>query len=295
MSMLDRVKIGRRYLRSIRIDTDLTDPKALEGFVCPQTSADVLLTMARHIAETGQGAFTWTGPYGSGKSSLVVALSALLNGNAARRRQASSIFKDDTAQTLRTALPPGANGWRIVPVVGRRDSPVDVIGEALNDLGLVSRRPRGGWREADVLRTLQDAADDRSEKRGGVILFIDEMGKFLEAAAQDGADLYIFQQLAELASRSDRRLIVVGILHQAFEEYANRLSQEARDEWAKIQGRFVDLAINTAGEEQIDLISRAIETDRPVTKPGTYAKTIAGMLHRSRADDADSCAAVIDD
>lgn len=295
MSLVDRVKVGRRYLRSIRIDTDLTDPKALEGFVCPQTSADVLLTMARHVAETGQGAFTWTGPYGSGKSSLVVALSALLNGNASRRRQASSIFRDDTAETIRASLPPGANGWRIVPVVGRRDNPSVVIGEALNDAGLSGRRPRGGWRETDILRSLIEAAEDRSEKRGGVIVFIDEMGKFLEAAAQDGADLYIFQQLAELASRSQRRLIVVGILHQAFEEYANRLSQEVRDEWSKIQGRFVDLAINTAGEEQIDLISRAIETDRSVSKPGAYAQAIAGMLHRSRPANAVALAKMLDD
>ena len=50
---------------------------ALEGFVCPQSSAVVLETMAQHLSGSGQGAFTWTGPYGSGKSSLVVALSAL--------------------------------------------------------------------------------------------------------------------------------------------------------------------------------------------------------------------------
>lgn len=294
MPMSDRVKIGRRYLRSIRIDTDLSDPKALEGFICPQTSADVLVTMARHVAEVGQGAFTWTGPYGSGKSSLVVALSALLNGNAARRRQASSIFDGDVAETIRDALPPGANGWRIVPVVGRRDDPSVVIGEALDDCGLVDRKPRGGWREADVLRVLKEAASDRSDKRGGVILFIDEMGKFLEAAAQDGADLYVFQQLAELASRSDRRLLIVGILHQAFEEYANRLSQEARDEWSKIQGRFVDLAINAAGEEQIELISRAIETDHAPSTPGEFATTIAGMVHRTRASDATSLASMLE-
>jgi len=294
MSLLERVRIGRRYLRSIRIDTDLTDPKALEGFVCPQTSADVLMTMARHVAETGQGAFTWTGPYGSGKSSLVVALSALLNGNAPRRRQASSIFSGDIADKVRAALPPGANGWRIVPVVGRRDDPVVVIGEALHAAGLVARKPRGGWREGDVLRALKEAAADRREKHGGVILFIDEMGKFLEAAAQDGADLYVFQELAELASRSERRLLVVGILHQAFEEYANRLSQEARDEWAKIQGRFVDLAINTAGEEQIDLISRAVETERDGSEPGVFATTVAAMLHRTRAADAASLAQMLE-
>ena len=85
MALADRVHIARRFQRAIRVDTDLADPAALEGFICPPSSADILKTMARHIAENGQGAFTWTGPYGSGKSSLAVAFSALLNGD--RRSQ----------------------------------------------------------------------------------------------------------------------------------------------------------------------------------------------------------------
>ena len=94
MLLEDRVRIARRFLRSVRIDSDYGDAGALEGFVCPQSSADVLTTMARHVAETGQGAFTWTGPYGSGKSSLAVALAALLNGDAGLQKQATKVFGD---------------------------------------------------------------------------------------------------------------------------------------------------------------------------------------------------------
>ena len=93
------------------------------------------------------------------------------------------------------------------------------------------------------------------------------MGKFLEGAAYDGTDIYFFQQLAEIASRSSNRLIVVGILHQAFEEYAYRLSREMRDEWAKIQGRFVDLAISVDPDEQLELLGRAIEVDGQLRRP----------------------------
>ena len=92
MVLSDRVRIARRFLKSIRIDLDFGDAASLEGFVCPKSSADLLLTMARHVSETGQGAYTWTGPYGSGKSSLVVALSALLNGNAGLQREAANVF-----------------------------------------------------------------------------------------------------------------------------------------------------------------------------------------------------------
>lgn len=287
MSMKDRVHIARRFLRSIRIDADLGDAKALEGFVCPQSSANVLHTMARHVSETGQGAFTWTGPYGSGKSSLVIALSALLNGNADLQKRAAKVLGRSVTTAMWDALPTGTKGWRVVPVVGRREHPVAAIGEALQASGIVSSQPRGGWSEARLIEAVTEAAAASPKSLGGLIIFIDEMGKFLEAAAQDSTDIYIFQQLAEAASRSNNRLLIIGVLHQAFEEYAHRLSREMRDEWAKIQGRFVDLPVNTAGEEQIDLISRAIESNHRPTSPTDLSRTVAALVHRHRADDAE--------
>ena len=282
MLLSKRVRITRRFLRSVRIDSDFGDAGALEGFVCPQSSAEVLTTMARHVAETGQGAFTWTGPYGSGKSSLAVALAALLNSDAGLQKQAATVFGQSLTNTIWKALPTGTKGWRILPVVGRRDDPVTVIGEAAKSTGLVLRVPRGGWNESNLVAALADAAACKPKTHGGLVLFIDEMGKFLEAAAQDGSDIYILQQLAEAASRSNGRFLIVGVLHQAFEEYAHRLLYDMRDEWAKIQGRFIDLVVDTAGEEQIDLISRAIESDHVTKKAGALASSVAAFARRDR-------------
>ncbi len=294
MSLNDRVRIARRFLRSIRIDSDLGHVAALEGFVCPQSSSNILLTMARHVSQTGQGAFTWTGPYGSGKSSLVVALSALLNGDTGLQDEAAKIFGQELTRTIRDTLPIGTKGWRILPVVARRDDPVTVIGESVRRTALVSRRPRGGWTESNLIATLTKIASENPETHGGLVLFIDELGKFLEAAARDGSDIYILQQLAEASSRSQGRFLVVGVLHQAFEEYAHRLSYEMRDEWAKIQGRFIDLIVNTVGEEQIDLISRAIESDHHPKKPSTLAATVASFACRDRASDAGRIASILE-
>lgn len=295
MALNERVRIARRFLKSVRIDSDLGDAASLQGFVCPKSSADVLLAMSRHVSETGQGAFTWTGPYGSGKSSLVVALSALLNSDATLQREASKVFGTDLAKAIHKTLPTGTRGWRILPVVARRDDPVAVIGEAAKSAGLVSRKPRGGWTESNLIETLSQAAAEKPKTHGGLVLFVDEMGKFLEAAAQDGSDIYILQQLAEAASRSKGRFIFVGVLHQAFEEYANRLSHEMRDEWAKIQGRFIDLIVNTASEEQIDLISRAVESDHYPKKPGLLATSVAKYARRDRADDAKRLAMMLEE
>ncbi|MBO6511651.1 MAG: hypothetical protein JJ979_24740, partial [Roseibium sp.] len=231
MALVDQVTIARRFQKSIRIDTDLGDKNALDGFICPQSSADILMSMARHVSETGQGAFTWTGPYGSGKSSLAIALSALLNGNQELQQEAAKVFGRKLTNAMWKALPTGSKGWRVLPVVGRRENPVEVLGEALKEAGYVTRRPKGGWTEENVVNGLMEVATSKTKTHGGLILFVDEMGKFLEAAAQDGSDVYIFQQLAEAASRSNGRFLFVGVLHQAVDEYAHRLSHELRDEW----------------------------------------------------------------
>ncbi len=256
--LAERVHIAGRFKKSIRIDIDLAESAYLEGFVCSRTFVHVVESMARHVAEGGQGAFTWTGPYGVGKSSLVIALSALLQGDRKITHKAKAIFGAKTANAVWDALPPRTKGWRVLPVIGRRAPPAQVLGEAIEKSKFIRRGRSGDWSDEETLAALERIARRDPKKTGGLIVFIDEMGKFLEGGASEGFDIYFFQQLAELAARSTQRLIVVGILHQAFEEYANRLSRAMRDEWAKIQGRFVDIVMHVNAEEQLDLLSRAL-------------------------------------
>ena len=279
MTLTERVHVTRRYQRAIRIDADLGDPVALEGFVCPQSSAKALETMAHHVLETRQCAFTWTGPYGGGKSSLAVVLGAMLSASGHSRREAAALLGERTSSLLLEALPPRNRGWIVLPVSGRRERPAQVIGEAIATAGLLKGdKEPSNWSEKHVLDALEATAARNPRASGGLAVFIDELGKFLEGAARDGTDIHLFQQLAELASRSDGRLLVVGILHQAFEEYAHRLSREARDEWSKIQGRFVDLPINADGNEQIDLLARAIETDHRSGFLSALSEKVSGLV-----------------
>lgn len=278
----DHVRVARRFQRAIRVDVDIGDPESLEGFICSQSVAEVLKTMAQHILENKQGAFTWTGAYGSGKSSLAVALSALLGVDEKSRDRARAIVGKRTANHIYKALPPSAKGWRILPVVGRQERPEQVVGEAIDDSGYLSGEKPRTWKEKQILDALKEISALSPRSSGGLILFVDEMGKFLEAAASEGSDIYLFQQIAELASRSQGRLIFVGVLHQSFGEYAHRLSREMRDEWTKIQGRFVDLSVSVSGSEQITLIGSTIESDkeyRPKTF-GALAKNVAEQVQK---------------
>ena len=70
----------------------------------------------------------------------------------------------------------------------------------------------------------------------------------------------MLQTLAEFATRSDNTpLFLLTILHQAFEQYANKIAQSQREEWTKVQGRFEDIAFVEPTEEVLRLVGTAIK------------------------------------
>ena len=270
--------VSRRFQRAIRVDTDLGDSAALHGFVCPPSFAHSLSLMVRHMQESGQGAFTWTGPYGSGKSSLAVVLGALLGGKGATRNKAVALMGDSGRMAVQT-LRPGNAGFRFLGVVGRRQSCASLIADALARENLIERPLHASTAgNAELLDALRQTADNPGH--AGLVVVIDELGQVLEAAARGRGDLHILQELAEVASRSRGRLTVIGILHQAFAEYTSRLAQQARSEWQKVQGRFVDLPIAPRPHEQLALLGEAINA-KPPDGCEAQAEKLAGIVERA--------------
>lgn len=263
------VRVTRRFSRSVRVGADV-DTTAVDGFVCTATAAQALTTTVDHVATLGHGAFTWTGPYGCGKSSLAVLLATILGEQSAARDHALATLPADLRDHLLAQMRWSDGSWRVVPLVGRKADARALIGESLIEAGLCRR---GG----DVLKVLETlpAAGQR------ILLLIDEMGKLLEHAASGDGDAHFFQDLAEIASRSEGRLVVIGVLHQAFDDYAYRLARETRDDWLKIQGRFVDVPLSPSGEEQVELLSRAIESSQPPIDT-SLADRVAREIHGDR-------------
>ncbi len=280
-----KVQVSDRFQRAIRIDKDMGDDAVISSFICPQSSAEVLLNMARGRQEAGEAAFTWTGPYGSGKSSLVVALNALLGEDVRLRNKAiKSIGEKQANQVLKGFDVTGRKGWTFVPIVGHKGDVTSALIQAL-------REQTGTRRKIEQENLTEALLEIANQQPCGLVIVIDEMGKFLEAAADGKNDVYVFQQLAEIAARSKGKIVVLGILHQAFAEYARRLSRDIRDEWSKIQGRFVDLPLNVAGEELIELIGRAVKSNEKPTRSSKIAKVAANHISTWRPVHVDTLAA----
>ncbi|KDR27147.1 hypothetical protein [Caballeronia zhejiangensis] len=277
----EHVKIAQHYQRSIRLDVDLGRMDALEGYLCHSTAHLVLESMSRQLIETNQRAFTWTGPFGGGKSSLALALASAIGRDRSLRAKARESLELDDLRSFDEAMPTKRGGWLVLPVVGKRGSVVREIARSLaRGLGQEDLLDLRKVSPASVIESLCAAANER--RFDGVMLLIDEMGKFLEASATGGDDVYFFQELAEAAARAAGRVVVVGILHQSFRQYATRLGLDSRDDWAKVQGRFSDISLVAANDEVVELLSRAIETDFPHPSTHEAATVVANAIQRRR-------------
>lgn len=258
IKLSDIVHVSRHYQRSIRIDIDLGRSDALDGYICHGTATAVLSSMTKQLLEGNQRAFTWTGPFGGGKSSLAVAFASALGPDKHLRAKARDVLKLEDIPSFDQALC-YSKGWLTIPIVGKRASVVSELAKGLRQAQRLSHDGRKTNPTA-LIADICEAAD--SKKNDGVLIIIDEMGKFLEASALGlGDDVYFFQELAEAAARSSGKVVVIGILHQSFSQYAARLGIGTRDDWTKVQGRYSDIPLVAASDEVVELIGRAIRAD----------------------------------
>lgn len=290
--LVDVVRVERRFARSARIDADLQGTPPLVGYVMQPSVRRALETMTEGLVEGSQAAFTWTGPYGGGKSSAALLVANLVAGAEEQRAFAAELAGPELAAQFAAAFPTRDKGWEVLALTGRRAE----LRQAIVDTGVATF----GWSKADAAEMLEDdrrllaQLEAEAVSRDGVLLLIDELGKFLEYSVAEGGDVHLLQDLAERASRSKGRLVVVGLLHQSFEQYAGKLGKSARDEWAKVQGRYLNIPFVAQADEVAALISRAIHVERRPKWARPLAVSTADAVAKRRAVDAEALADVLE-
>lgn len=93
-SLAALIGIKRQYQKSVRLDSDIHDSHALDGYIPIFSALKMLNTMCRSIMAQKNCAFTWSGAFGSGKSTLALLLAALCSANEPLRAQAYAMIKD---------------------------------------------------------------------------------------------------------------------------------------------------------------------------------------------------------
>ncbi|MBF2713199.1 ATP-binding protein [Agrobacterium vitis] len=279
-----QVEINRRFARSARLDADLNGTPPLVGYVLQASVEKSLKTMAASQIDGKQGAFTWTGPYGGGKSSAALLLANLVAGKPENRKIARKIVGKDLTRQFEKAFPGADGDWAIVAVTGTRMALRQAVADACVPAFSWTDQQHNHALSSDdaLITTLIESA---STGRGGALVVLDELGKLLEHQALDGGDVHLLQDLAEWSSRSKGRLVVIGILHQAFDQYAAKAGRGARDEWAKVQGRYQDIPFLAGADETVALLGRAITSLNVPASAGIAASAVADAVATRRPTD----------
>ena len=292
------VRVGRRFQRAVNLERDLGRREALKGYiVTPAVQRAVSQIVGGLRTGSAERAWSLVGPYGSGKSAFAVFLADLL---APGRERATS----DARKLLKQVSPALTCRAKLEPVVvtGER-APLDLLllralhstiedkcagrkGRKPAVLGTLAKYLNGSspsrlaCATSTVVGCFEEAGHFLQDKFDGtgLLVVVDEAGKALEYAAQQPArgDVFLLQALAEAASGSNGSpFVLLTVLHQSFEQYANRLSAAQRNEWAKVQGRFGPLLFRDGIDQVLKMTAEAVEPVKARPKLDGWARQVS--------------------
>lgn len=289
----DYIKVLPRFARSANLERDSAQCGPLDGYIITARATEAVERILE-VAATRRsgGAWSLTGPYGSGKSSLALFLNALLGPSGDVRNTAAGLLdaaKSDLSHLLsktHSNHDTQGSGFHRALVTAAREPLTYTV---LRGLHRAVLEAHGGIPPADVFAAagalegaLDDAANEDPRRTGPspaalvevakclakdrpLLLLIDEFGKNLEAIGDSSeADPYLLQQLAEAGQGSGLPLFLLTLQHLSFEDYLSHTEEAQRREWAKIQGRFESIPYTESAGQTRAFIGSAFQVGNPI-------------------------------
>jgi hypothetical protein len=308
----DFIQVGARFQRSVNLEQDYVGGQRNGDYIVTPNARQVLNRVAEGLRnQSPYRAWTITGPYGVGKSAFAVFLTRLFcaNGDStvAARQQLLGVDSVLANRLLGVqAIEKSRKGFFPILITARR-APASVcilqgISSAISNASerqfqssaknishLLQKAQREVFLDSSSvvggLAEVNSAAINAGYS--GVLLLIDELGKLFEFAARSPqmADVFLLQQLAEHASRSaNAPVLLIGLLHQSFQDYGQHLDMVSRKEWAKIQGRYEDIAFLEPADQVIRMIASAIRWKNKTPDEALRKKIAAISRHASECN-----------
>jgi hypothetical protein len=281
----DIITLKRRYSRSINLERDLSVVDSVLGYIPTAWTLEITERILTAFSTPHSiRAWTITGVYGTGKSAFAHFLASLVAPKndpiSINARNVLDLYAGPNHPLmlkLSNVLP--ATGMiRAVATAQREPLSYTIVRALCRGCELFWSNDYDRSQIYPILNRLQTnmQKDQRISNQEvldcltqlslevdtGILLVIDELGKSLEYAAwhQESDDLYLLQQLAELpANKLAPNVFIIGLLHQAFTEYAQNVTKLQRNEWSKVQGRFEDIPFIASYEHMLHLMSQAID------------------------------------
>lgn len=277
------ISISDRFARSINLDRDRDRVEPLEDYIVTGRALNVVERLAT-VAAKGRsgGAWSVTGPYGSGKSSLALLIDAAF-GPSSEIRDASWKLIDeispDIVELIRQSHAQAEStneGFYRGVITARREPIGHTVLRALHSA--VIRRfgkipPARSFKTAKTLAYAYKSVCSEDSTQNipptaileiarclaqdvPLLIVIDEFGKNLEAIGDDRAtDPYLLQQLAESGQGLGLPIFLLTLQHQSFDDYFGGANKSKQIEWSKVQGRFEEIPYVESSQQSRELIS----------------------------------------
>ena len=261
------ITTDERFARSVNLKFDFYDDSSLPDYKFTHKSVELLQDILDCASgKTRDRSWSIIGPYGSGKSIFSLLLVKLLCKSKSpwvdRSLDKLNLFAPDFLELIENHQADTDSGYIPVIVQGSNDSLDISLCSALLD-STYPKDNNHSWASEQfrdsieiAIETLQTGISGsqltidvykqaillaKAQGYKGLVVAIDEFGKFLEKAAWQGSisEIISSQYLAEMASNSgDPELLYFTIQHQGMGNYMKSLNEQQSNEWAKIQGRF---------------------------------------------------------
>ena len=254
------VHVRGRFHRSVHLPHDWNEPHDPGDYLATPALLGIAGQILSELGRSGGArAWTLTGPHGTGKSAFALFLTDML---------ATARPGHPRACELRERHVHGTKPLHPLLVQAERMPLLPAILNALIASGAANRTVKSRARRLLKTPAVEEAAGAKllaeaaADSPGGLMLIVDELGKYLEYAAREPSeDVFLLQQIAEAAARSEKPLLFIGVLHSGFGDYVAEGTGARRAEWQKVQGRFRDLPFSLPGEQFLDLVGSALETE----------------------------------
>ena len=227
-----------KYSNNISTNIIRDDSKEIEYVVTPNTKEIFDRIFVNNFG--ANKSFSLIGNYGTGKSTFLWALEKNLNKE--------KIFFNNLDSKLQEVV-----GYDFIKAIGENNSLLETLSKEL--------KVKGSFKNSKLIEVLEKRRLKSLKKNRGLVLILDEFGKFLEhASLQKSTDeLFLIQQISEWANNDSNETYFIITLHQNFASYGKNLSNQDKLEWEKIKGRFVDLTFNEPVEQLIYFASKKLQ------------------------------------
>lgn len=246
---------------NFRRSTNILYDTNCDSYILSTSSVEAL---RRIFIGSASSSIAITGPFGSGKSSLLLFLEALLSKKTEHAVCIQKLHNKEPEiyKHYQDLVGTHVKGFLTIKLIGEHLSFKKIFIAALYaKKELKATHQFIKINEEISFLSLLEIFNDEVIKLGysGISIFIDELGKIIEYASEKylDSDIHALQDLAEFANKHKNYRLVVA-LHKSFKDYVQNTSSISFTEWDKIQGRFENIVFQDDFYELMHIFEEAI-------------------------------------